>query len=195
MRASAHKSVLAEPAPSSRPRDKESFQVIVESHRREIMLHCYRMVGSLHDAEDLTQETFLRAWQSIDRFEGRASLKNWLYRIATTVCLTSISKSANARRVLPEEINGPAGKMPSGSTANEVPWIEPYPDSTLENLADASPGPAARYEMREAVRLAFVVATQRLPARQRAVLLLRDVLGWSASGNCPGVGDNAGIGQ
>jgi RNA polymerase sigma-70 factor (ECF subfamily) len=181
MRASAHKSGLAEPDSSSPPRDKESFQVIVEWHRREIMLHCYRMVGSLHDAEDLTQETFLRAWQSIDRFEARASLKNWLYRIATNVCLTAISKSSKARRVLPEEINAPATKMPSGSATDEVPWVEPYPDSALENLADTSPGPAVRYEMREAVRLAFVVATQRLPARQRAVLLLRDVLGWSAS--------------
>ena len=152
------------------------------------MLHCYRLVGSLHDAEDLAQETFLRAWQGIDRFEGRASVKNWLYRIATHVCLTAISKAARAKRVLPEEIGVPARKMPSDTPAADVPWIEPYPDSALENLADASPGPAARYEMREAVRLAFVVATQQLPARQRAVLLLRDLLGWSASETAEALG-------
>ena len=145
------------------------------------MLHCYRLVGSLHDAEDLAQETFLRAWHGIDRFEGRASIKNWLYRIATNVCLTAISKAANRRRVLPEQISEPAKKMPRGSPADDVPWVEPYPDSALENLPDTSPGPASRYEVREAVRLAFVVATQCLPARQRAILLLRDVLGWSAA--------------
>lgn len=152
------------------------------------MLHCYRLVGSLCDAEDLTQETFLRAWHGIERFEGRASIKNWLYRIATNVCLTAISKAANRRRVLPEQISEPAKRMPSGSPADEVPWIEPYPDSALENLPDTSPGPAARYEMREAVRLAFVVATQRLPARQRAVLVLRDVLGWSAGETAQALG-------
>jgi RNA polymerase sigma-70 factor (ECF subfamily) len=154
MRASTHKSqVAAEPASSSSssPRDSEPFRGIVESHRPEIMLHCYRLVGSLHDAEDLAQETFLRAWQGIDRFEGRASVKNWLYWIATNVCLTAISKAAKAKRVLPEEISAPARKMPSDSPAADVQWIEPYPDSALENLADASPGPAARYEMREAV--------------------------------------------
>src|SRR5690348_16229884 len=92
--------------------NRESFRAIVESHRREITLHCYRLTGSLHDAEDLAQVTFLRAWQGIDRFEGRASLKNWLYRIATNVCLTAISKSAKTRRVLPEEISAPAQSMP-----------------------------------------------------------------------------------
>ena len=152
------------------------------------MLHCYRLVGSLHDAEDLAQETFLRAWQSIDRFEERASIKNWIYRIATNVCLTAISRSANRRRVLPEGISKPARRMPSGSPADDVPWIDPYPDSALEDLPDKSPGPAARYEMREAVRLAFVVATQRLPGRQRAVLLLRDVLGWSAGETAQALG-------
>jgi RNA polymerase sigma-70 factor (ECF subfamily) len=161
--------------------NREGFRAMVESHRREIMLHCYRLAGSLHDAEDLTQETFLRAWQGIDRFEGRASVKNWLYRIATNVCLTAISKSAKMPRVLPEEISSPARSMPRDRPTDDVQWIEPYPDSALEDLPDSSPGPSARYQMREAVRLAFVVATQRLPARQRAVLLLRDVLGWSAN--------------
>jgi RNA polymerase sigma-70 factor (ECF subfamily) len=162
-------------------RDDDRFREIVESHRPEIMLHCYRLVGSLHEAEDLAQETFVRAWQGIDRFEGRASVKNWLYRIATNVSLTAISKAAKAKRVLPEEIGEPAGNMPSGAPETDIPWIEPYPDLAIENLPDTSPGPGVRYEMREAVRLAFVVATQRLPVRQRAVLLLRDVLGWSAT--------------
>jgi RNA polymerase sigma-70 factor, ECF subfamily len=157
-----------------------SFRKIVESHRREIMLHCYRFVGSLHDAEDLTQETFLRAWQSITRFEGRTSIRNWLYRIATNVCLTAISKRSIPGRVLPEHVAAPTRRMPRGSPADDVPWIEPYPDSELEGSAVSSADPRSRYEMREAVRLAFIAATQRLPARQRAVLLLRDVLGWSA---------------
>jgi RNA polymerase sigma-70 factor, ECF subfamily len=152
------------------------------------MLHCYRLVGSLQDAEDLTQETFLRTWPGIDRVQGRASIKNWLYRIATNVCLTAISKATNRRRVLPEQISEPAKRMPSGSPADDVPWVEPYPDSSLESLPDTSPGPASRYEMREAIRLAFVVATQRLPARQRAVLLLRDVLGWSAGETAQALG-------
>lgn len=181
MRASTRRSPLSSrEASSSQDPGHESFRAIVESHRPEIVLHCYRFAGSLHDAEDLAQETFLRAWQGIERFEGRTSVRNWLYRIATNVCLNAISKSSKAKRVLPEDIIAPTRRMPRGSPAVEVPWIEPYPDSALEELADSSPGPAARYEMREAVRLAFIAATQRLPARQRAVLLLRDVLGWSA---------------
>jgi RNA polymerase sigma-70 factor, ECF subfamily len=181
MRASTHRSPLSsQEVSSSQGPAHESFRAIVESHRPEIVLHCYRFAGSLHDAEDLAQETFLRAWQGIERFEGRTSVKNWLYRIATNVCLNAISKGSKAKRVLPEDIVAPARRMPRGAPAVDVPWIEPYPDSALEEVADSSPGPAARYEMREAVRLAFIAATQRLPARQRAVFLLRDVLGWSA---------------
>jgi RNA polymerase sigma-70 factor (ECF subfamily) len=160
--------------------DRKGFQKLVATHRGELLAHCYRFTGSLHDAEDMVQETFLRAWRAVDRFEGRSSLRNWLYRIATNVCLNAAERKANSRRLFPEDVRGPTTRMPEGSPSVDTPWIEPLPDSILDNVSDTAPGPAARYEMRETIRLAFVAATQRLPARQRAVLLLRDVLGWSA---------------
>jgi len=160
--------------------DRDAFQQLVEPYRRELQFHCYRMLGSLYDAEDLVQETLLRAWRGRDRFEGRASLRSWLYRIATNACLTALAHRSNARRVLPEALSPPADQMPEGEPATEMPWLDPYPDAALDGLADAAPGPDARYELREAVQLAFVAAIQQLPSRQRAVLLLRDVLGWSA---------------
>jgi RNA polymerase sigma-70 factor (ECF subfamily) len=163
------------------PLDRNAFQDLAEPYRRELQLHCYRMLGSLADAEDLVQETFLRAWRGMDRFEGRASVRSWLYRIATNACLNALTRRARARRVLPETQGPPALEMPHGEPATEIAWLEPYPDSALEGIPDAAPGPDARYEMREAVQLAFVAAIQHLPHRQRAVLLLRDVLGWSAS--------------
>jgi len=158
--------------------DHKSFDRIVESHRGELLAHCYRFTGSLHDAEDLVQETFLRAWRGIKRFEGRSSLRSWLYRIATNACLNAADRKASARRVLPEDVSAPTTRMPGGPDS-EIHWIEPWPE--MENVADESDGPAARYELRETIRLAFITATQRLPARQRAVLLLRDVLSWSAN--------------
>ncbi len=158
--------------------ERETFQHLVEPYRPEIQLHCYRMLGSLHDAEDLVQETFLRAWRGLDDFEGRTSLRSWLYRIATNACLNA--RRANARRVLPETHGPPADHAPLGAADAEIAWLEPYPDAALEGIADVAPGPEARYEMREAVQLAFTAAIQELPPRQRAVLLLRDVLGWSA---------------
>jgi RNA polymerase sigma-70 factor (ECF subfamily) len=139
------------------------------------------MLGSLHDAEDLVQETFLRAWRGRDRFEGRASFRTWLYRIATNACLNALARGSRARRVLPEAHGAAADRMPEGGPATEIAWLEPYPDVALDGIADAAPGPEARYESHEAVQLAFVAAIQHLPPRQRAVLLLRDVLGWSAS--------------
>ena len=139
------------------------------------------MLGSFHDAEDLVQETFLRAWRGLGRFEGRASIRTWLYRIATNACLSALTSRASRRRVLPEMQEAPYDQMPDGRPADHIPWLEPYPDSALEGIADAAPGPDARYEMSEAVQLAFVAAIQHLPPRQRAALLLRDVLGWSAS--------------
>src|SRR5439155_10307427 len=103
-------------------------------------LHCYRMLGSLDDADDLVQETFLRAWRGFDRFEGRASLRSWLYRIATNACLNALASRDSGRRVLPESLGPPAGRPPEGEPATEIPWLEPYPDSALEGIADAAPG-------------------------------------------------------
>jgi RNA polymerase sigma-70 factor, ECF subfamily len=166
--------------------DQRAFQDVAEPYRRELQLHCYRMLGSLHDAEDLVQETFLRAWRGLSRFEGRASLRSWLYRIATNACLNTLASRTNPHRVVPETQGPPAGQMPEGMPATEVSWLEPYPDAALEGIADTAASPQARYEMREAVQLAFIAAIQLLPPRQRAVLLLRDVLGWSS-------GETAGL--
>jgi RNA polymerase sigma-70 factor (ECF subfamily) len=144
------------------------------------------MLGSVQDAEDLVQETYLRAWRGFPAFDGRTSFRNWLYRIATNACLNALASRAVARRLLPEALGPPAGHVPHGGPPSDVPWLEPYPDAALEGVPDVAPGPEARYEMHEAVHLAFVAAIQHLPPRQRAVLLLRDVLGWSA-------GETAGL--
>jgi len=160
--------------------DQEALQQLIEPHRRELQVHCYRMLGSFHDAEDLVQETWLRAWRGLGAFDGRASMRSWLYRIATNACLNSLAARASARRVLPETESPPTEQMPDREPAYEIAWLEPYPDSALEGVADRAAGPDARYELREAVHLAFIAAIQLLPPRQRAALLLRDVLGWSA---------------
>jgi RNA polymerase sigma-70 factor (ECF subfamily) len=161
--------------------ESASFEGLAERYRGEIQLHCYRMLGSVHEAEDAVQETLLRAWRGLAGFEGRTSFRAWLYRIATNACLSALERRARDRRLLPQ-MEGPAvGFAPLGPSDNEVAWLEPYPDSLLEDIPDPAPGPDARYEMREAVRLAFVAALQELPPRQRAVLLLRDVLGLSAA--------------
>jgi RNA polymerase sigma-70 factor (ECF subfamily) len=151
----------------------DEFPRLADPFRRELFAHCYRMVGSVHDAEDLVQETFLRAWRSYHGFEGRSSLRTWLYRVATNVCLTSIEGSQ--RRALPTGLGGPSSTAgePLVST-DEVLWLEPVPDSMISDPADQA---AAR----DTIRLAFVAALQHLPARQRAVLILRDVLAWRAS--------------
>ncbi|MBV9329160.1 MAG: sigma-70 family RNA polymerase sigma factor [Chloroflexi bacterium] len=162
--------------------DQQQFQQLAEPHRYQLQVHCYRMLGSLHEAEDLVQETFLRAWRAREQFEGRASFRNWLYRIATNACLNVIASRAHARRLLPDAY-GPAAHGPlTGSPPGEaeVAWLEPYPGMLVDEIVDVEPGPEALYELRESVQLAFVAAIQQLPARQRAVLLLRDVLGWSA---------------
>jgi RNA polymerase sigma-70 factor (ECF subfamily) len=173
----SHRPTLPDPAKRG---DREAFEQLAEPYRRELQVHCYRMLGSLQDAEDAVQETFLRAWRGLDRFEGRASVRAWLHRIATNACLDALARRSNARRWLPETHGPPADRMPGGP-ATDVAWLEPYPDALLEGLADAAPGPEARYELHEAVQLAFVAAIQHLRPRQRAVLLLRDVLGWSAA--------------
>ena len=166
---------------SARQGDQNAFEELTEPYRRQLQLHCYRMLGSLQDAEDLVQETFLRAWRGIDRFEARSSFRGWLYRIATNACLNYLASRQSARRLLPQAHGPPTDQLPVDAPASEVAWLEPYPDALLEGIADAAPGPDARYEQHEAVQLAFVAAIQHLPGRQRAVLLLRDVLGWSAA--------------
>jgi RNA polymerase sigma-70 factor (ECF subfamily) len=162
---------------AARTGDRDAFGRLVEPFRRELHAHCYRMLGSYADAEDALQDALLRAWRGLPRFEGRSSLRSWLYRIATNACLRAIERSP--KRVLPIDY-APAADPHDGlaEAVSEPVWLEPYPDTDLglEGLA----GPDARYEQREAVELAFIAALQHLPARQRAVLVLRDVLGFSA---------------
>jgi len=155
--------------------DPDAFAEVVEGHRRELELHCYRILGSAQDAEDTVQETFLAAWQHIAEFEARSSVRTWLYRIATNRCLDALR---SARRHQQSGITVPVGPSPEPNAAREVMWLEPYPDLLLEGMADATPGPDARVEAREAISLAFVAALQLLAPRQRAVLVLRDVLGF-----------------
>ncbi len=156
----------------------DAFRQLVDEHQRALRVHCYRMLGSLQDAEDQTQETLLRAWRNLQTFQGRASVRAWLYRIATNACLDELDR--RGRRLLPPMLGAPSSTfVPSQGFGDDTPWLEPMPDAWLE-VADTSPGPEARYEAREAVELAFVATLQRLAPRQRAVLLLRDVLGWSA---------------
>ena len=159
-------------------RSNQVFERLAEPFRRELKLHCYRMLGSVHEAEDLVQETYLRAWRSFDSFEGRGSFRAWLYRIATNVCLDALASRKHAQRLLPDQ-QAPATvtvRMPDGVPSTEVAWLEPYPDSNLEGIADEAPNPEARYASREAVQLAFVAAIQQLPPRQRAAILMCDVL-------------------
>src|SRR5450755_1398416 len=161
----------------ARAGDREAFAALVEPHRAELQVHCYRMLGSLQDAEDALQETLLSAWLGLDGFEGRSSVRTWLYRIATNRCL-NVLRSAGRRPVTAAPL--PIAP-PEPTRMGEVLWLQPYPDVLLEGLSDQAPGPEARYESREAISLAFVTAVQLLPPNQRAVLLLRDVLGYRAS--------------
>jgi RNA polymerase sigma-70 factor (ECF subfamily) len=163
---------------AARGGDEDAFRRLVEPHRGPLHAHCYRMLGSLHDAEDALQETMLRAWRGLRGLEGRSSLRTWLHRIATNVCLDAIAR--RPKRVLPMDY-GPAsshGDDPGEPLAESV-WVEPYPDEAL-GLESGYAAPEARYEQREAVELAFVAALQHLPPTQRATLILREVLGFSA---------------
>ena len=157
--------------------DRDAFGGLVEPYRRELHAHCYRMLGSYADAEDALQETLLRAWRGLSRLEARSSLRSWLYRIATNACLRVIER--RPKRVLPIDY-APASDPHDGlaGPVTEPIWLEPYPDSELG--VESPAGPDAQYEQREGVELAFIAALQHLPARQRAVLILRDVLGFSA---------------
>jgi RNA polymerase sigma-70 factor (ECF subfamily) len=159
--------------------DGDAFREVTEPYRRELQVHCYRMLGSFADAEDALQETLLAAWQGIGGFNGeRASLRTWLYRIATNRCLNA-RRSASRRPTRGWDV--PRVEPPEPTRLGEVPWLEPYPDALLAGAPGVPPGPEARYEQAEAISLAFVAALQALPPRQVAVLILRDVLGFHAS--------------
>lgn len=158
--------------------DGEAFRKLIEPHRRELQVHCYRMLGSFQDAEDALQDTLLSAWQSFGGFERRASLRTWLYRIATNRCL-NMRRSASRRPA--KEWDVPGVEPPEPTRLGEVVWLEPYPDSLLEGATNVPLGPEACYEQTESISLAFVTALQLLPPRQLAILILRDVLGFHAS--------------
>ncbi len=151
---------------------------LFEPYRPEIHVHCYRILGSVQDAEDAVQETMLSAWRAFGRFEGRSSIRTWLYRIATNCCL-DILRAGDRRAPVPAM--RPNAEPPEPTRMGEVPWLQPYPDALLDDLADSAPGPDAVIEAQEATSLAFITALQLLPPRQRAVLILRDVLGYRAS--------------
>ena len=159
----------------ARSGDGEAFAELTVPFRRELQVHCYRILGSAADAEDMLQETMMAAWRGLDRFEARASLRTWLHAIATNKCLNHLRASRGQPSYTPEV------PLPEPTRSGEPLWLEPYPDALLGDLPDVAPGPEARYEARESVSLAFVTALQHLPPRQRAALILRDVLGFHAA--------------
>jgi RNA polymerase sigma-70 factor (ECF subfamily) len=161
----------------ARAGDGDAFHALIEPHRRELQVHCYRMLGSLQDAEDALQDTLLAAWRGIAGFEERAAIRTWLYRIATNRCLNA-RRAAGRRPVSDARV--PGFDPPEPTRLGDVLWLEPCPDALLEGAVDTPPGPDARYEQAEAISLAFVTALQVLPARQRAALILREVLGYRA---------------
>ena len=170
--------VTADLISRARGGDGDAFRELTEPHRRELQVHCYRMLGSFQDAEDALQDTLLSAWQGLGGFEGRASLRTWLYRIATNRCLNA-RRSASRRPV--KEWDVPEVEPPKPTRLGEVVWLEPFPDALLEGGIKMPLGPEARYEQTESISLAFVTALQVLPPRQLAVLILRDVLGFHAN--------------
>ncbi|HKO27273.1 MAG TPA: sigma-70 family RNA polymerase sigma factor [Solirubrobacteraceae bacterium] len=161
----------------ARAGDHQAFAALADPYRPELQLHCYRILGQVQDAEDAVQETLLSAWRGFESFEERSTLRSWLYRIATNRCLNMLRDSGRRPRTEP----GAVYTAPEPTRYGEVLWLEPYPDALLEGIADGAAGPEARYESRETVTLAFLTALHRLPPRQRAVLVLRDVLGFSAT--------------
>jgi RNA polymerase sigma-70 factor (TIGR02960 family) len=170
--------VAADLTSRARAGDGDAFRELTEPHLRELQVHCYRMLGSFQDAEDALQDTLLTAWRGLAGFEGRASLRTWLYRIATNRCLDA---RRAARRRPAKEWDVPGVEPPEPTRLGEVAWLEPYPDALLEGATGVPLGPEARHEQTESISLAFVTALQVLPPRQLAVLILRDVLGFHAS--------------
>jgi RNA polymerase sigma-70 factor, ECF subfamily len=162
---------------AARAGDESAFTTLVERYRRELQVHCYRMLGSLEDSQDLVQETFLRAWRNRRSFQGRSTFRAWLYRIATNACLDTLARTP--RRVLPSQLGpstGPGVVLPPV----DLPWLEPYPDRLLDPVAPSDDEPGAVVVARETIEIAFLAAIQLLPPKQRAVLVLCDVLDWSA---------------
>ena len=184
--------VTADLISRARAGDGDAFRELTEPHLRELQVHCYRMLGSFQDAEDALQNTLLAAWQSFGGFEGRASLRTWLYRIATNRCLDA--RRAASRRPA-KEWDVPGVEWPEPTRLGEVVWLQPFPDALLEGAIEVPLGPEARYEQTESISLAFVTALQVLPPRQLAVLILRDVLGFHASEVAGMLGLDRRIGQ
>ena len=165
---------------------EQAFAAIVRRHRPELLLHCYRFTGSTLDAEDLVQETFLRAWAKRQTYQGRSTFRAWLYGIATHACLDLLRR--HPRRVLPPEIAGPADPRDAPAPHSDIAWLDPYPDRLLDEVVAAGADPEAALIGREATELAFIAAIQHLPPRQRAVLILRDVIGWTAKETAESLG-------
>ncbi|MHA6628449.1 sigma-70 family RNA polymerase sigma factor [Pseudonocardia sichuanensis] len=166
--------------------DETAFTTLVQRHRRELRVHCYRMLGSYDEAEDLVQETFLRAWKGMSSFEGRSSVRAWLYRIATNACLDVLD--SRSRRVLPPDLRPPSDASADLPPRTDLPWLQPFPDRMWEPVASEDADPAAVAVTRETIELAFLAALHHLPPRQRAALLLFDVLGWRAAQIAPVLG-------
>jgi RNA polymerase sigma-70 factor (ECF subfamily) len=163
---------------AARAGDESAFAALVERHRGELRVHCYRMLGSFDESEDLVQETFLRAWRNLGGFAGRSTLRAWLYRIATNACLDALD--GRARRVLPHHVAAPSDPNGALPPRTDLAWLQPFPDRLWEPVAPSEAEPDAVVVARETIELAFLAAIQHLPPRQRAVLILRDVLGWPA---------------
>jgi RNA polymerase sigma-70 factor (TIGR02960 family) len=160
--------------------DGDAFGQLVAPYRRELQVYCYRFLGSVADAEDALQDTLLSAWQGLAGFEGRASVRTWLYRVATSRCLDALRSARRRPPASPRPVRAQGLEPPEPTRLGELLWLEPYPDALLGGLADTAPGPEARYETMESISLALITALQLLPPRQRAVIILRDVLGFHA---------------
>ena len=174
---------------AARAGDPGAFERLAEPYRHELQVHCYRMLGSIEDAEDVVQETYLRAWARLDSYAGRASFRAWLYGIATHACLDALRR--RKARVWPSDISGPGDPHGRPAPPVELPWLQPYPDRLLDAAAPSDTEPEALVTSKETIELAFLASIQRLPARQRAVLIMRDVLDWSAKDTADSLGTTA----